>query len=264
MGRLRGVLRFTRHRFVDGATSALAPHPSCGFLPGSRLSPYQFASICDRHFSMARDRCDHAFFPTQLAASSSLHLFPLRHIFLCGKRETALAAEAGGCVKPGDDLHHDSAGNSLRHLLYPGGIEWTYMEPCFSWQMMLARPVAHTFFYVTDPNTGREFQVRPGKYLDLQQATHMGWRPDMVRQFACFLANKMPRLGPEPLRVQVRMYVSVNGRRPRIFLDPNVNLAAEPRSWGRPRWLLQIHDPLPPSGQDFSGEPFGTTPPGID
>jgi hypothetical protein len=77
------------------------------------------------------------------------------------------------------------------------------------------------FFYVTDPNTGREVRVRSRKYLDLQQTTHMGWRPDMVRQFACFLANKMPRLGPEPLRVQVRMYVSVNGRKPRIFLDPN-------------------------------------------
>jgi len=152
----------------------------------------------------------------------------------------------------------------LRHFFYPGGIEWTYMEHRFSWQMMLARPVTHTFFYVTDPNTGHEVQVTPGKYLDLQQATHMGWRPDMVRQFACFLANKMPRLGPKPLRVQVRMYVSVNGRKPRIFLDPNVNLAAEPRSWGRPRWLLQIHDPLPPPGQDFSREPFGATPLGID
>jgi hypothetical protein len=67
-----------------------------------------------------------------------------------------------------------------------------------------------------------------------------------------------------PLRVQVRMYVSVNGRKPRIFLDPNVNLAAEPRTWGRPRWLLQIHDPLPPPGQDFSGEPFSAMPPEID
>ena len=152
----------------------------------------------------------------------------------------------------------------LRHFLYPGGIEWTYMEHRFSWQMMLARPVTHTFFYVTDPNTGHEVRVRPEKYLDLQQTTHMGWRPDMLRQFACFLANKMPRLGPKPLRVQVRMHVSVNGRKPRIFLDPNVNLAAEPRSWGRPSWLLEIHDPLPPPGQDFSEDPFGATPPGID
>ena len=133
----------------------------------------------------------------------------------------------------------------LRHFLYPGGIEWTYMEHRFSWQMMLERDVTQTFFYVTDPNTGREFQVRPREYLDAEQITHMGWRPDMVRQFACFLANRMPRLGPKPLRVEVRMYVSVNGRKPQLFIDPIVDLAAEERSWGRPRWLLEIHEPLP-------------------
>jgi vitamin K-dependent gamma-carboxylase len=152
----------------------------------------------------------------------------------------------------------------LRHFLHPGGIEWTYMEHRFSWQMMLERHVTHTFFYVTDPNTGREIQVRSRKYLDLEQTTHMGWRPDMVRQFALFLANELPRAGPEPLQVQVRMYVSLNGRTPQLFLDPNVNLAAEPPFWGRPCWLLQIHEPLPPPGQDFSEDPAGATPPQIN
>jgi len=152
----------------------------------------------------------------------------------------------------------------LRHFLYPGGIEWTYMEHRFSWQMMLERHVSRTFFYVTDPNTRQEFRVRSRQYLDLEQTTHMGWRPDMVRQFAVFLANKMPRLGPELLQVHVRMYVSLNGRKPRLFFDPNVNLAAEPQTWGRPRWLLQIYEPLPPAGQDFSGELIGATPAAIE
>jgi hypothetical protein len=152
----------------------------------------------------------------------------------------------------------------LRHFLYPGGIEWTYMEHRFSWQMMLEHHVSYTFVYVTDPNTGRDDRFRPERYLDLQQTMHMGWRPDMVWQFARFLANKVPRLGPEPLRVQVRMYVSMNRRRPQLFLDPNVDLAAEPRSWGRPPWLLQIHDPLPSPGQDFSRDLFGVMPSGID
>jgi vitamin K-dependent gamma-carboxylase len=152
----------------------------------------------------------------------------------------------------------------LRHFLYSGGIEWTYMEHRFSWQMMLERHFTRTLFYVADPNTGREIRVQPGKYLDLQQTLHTGWRPDMVWQFARFLANKVSSLGPEPLRVQVRMYVSVNRRRPQLFLDPNVDLAAEPRSWGRPRWLLQVHDPLPPPGQDLSADTFGVTFPKTD
>ena len=152
----------------------------------------------------------------------------------------------------------------LRHFLYSGGIEWTYMEHRFSWQMMLERHFTRTLFYVADPNSGREVRVQPGKYLDLQQEIHMGWRPDMVWQFARFLANKTPRVGPEPLQVRVRMYVYVNRRKPQLFLDPDVDLAAEPRSWGRPRWLLRIDDPVPPSGQDLSGDRFGAPAPKSD
>ncbi len=144
----------------------------------------------------------------------------------------------------------------LRHFLYSGGIEWTYMEHRFSWQMLLRNEVTTTFFYVTDPNTGHETQIAPEEYLDGFQIARMGWRPDMVLQFARFLASQMPRYGPEPLRVEARMFVSINGRRPRLFIDPNLNLAAEPRTLGRPRWLLQIREPLPPRGQDFSGSPF--------
>ena len=144
----------------------------------------------------------------------------------------------------------------LRHFLYSGGIEWTYMEHRFSWQMMLERHSTRSLFYVTDPNTGREVRVQPGKYLDLQQIIHMGWRPDMVWQFSRFLATKVPGSGPEPVWVQVRMYVSVNRRRPQLFLDPNVDLAAEPRNLKHARWLLPMHEPLPPRGQDFSEDPF--------
>ena len=146
----------------------------------------------------------------------------------------------------------------LRHFLYPGGIEWTYLEHRFAWQMMLERHFSRTFFYVTDPNTGHEFQIRSRQFLDLEQTTHMSWRPDMVRQFAQFIATKFPASGPKPTRVQARMYVSLNGRKPQLFLDPNVDLSAEPPFCGRPRWLLQIHDPLPPPGQDFSKDFFSS------
>jgi hypothetical protein len=147
----------------------------------------------------------------------------------------------------------------LRHFLYRGGIEWTYMEHRFSWQMLLERHTSRTFFYVTDPNTGREFQIRSRQFLDLEQTTHMGWRPDMVRQFARFLATKFAVAGPKPIEVRARMLVSLNGRKPQLFLDPNVNLAAEPPFCGRPSWLLKVDEPLPPPGQDFSQGFFDQT-----
>jgi vitamin K-dependent gamma-carboxylase len=134
----------------------------------------------------------------------------------------------------------------LRHFLYHGGIEWMHAEHRFSWRMMLSNDVVQTYFYVTDPNSGQTFQVLPEDYLDHWQASRMGWRPDMLMQFAHYLAGVMPRTGLKPLRVEGRILVSINGRKPQLVIDPNVDLASESRTFGRPPWLLEIHAPLPP------------------
>ena len=144
----------------------------------------------------------------------------------------------------------------LAHLFYPGGIEWTYLEHHFSWQMLLRQKTTTPFFYVTDPNNAETYQIKLREYLGPRQIARMGWRPDMVQQFARYLATVTLRSGPKPLKVQVRMFVSINGRKPQLFIDPNVDLVAEPRRWGRPRWLLQIHEPLPDHAVDNIRRPF--------
>jgi hypothetical protein len=144
----------------------------------------------------------------------------------------------------------------VTHFFYRGGIEWTYAEHHFAWQMMVRRKSTMGFFYVTDPNNDETYQIKLRDYLDSRQIARMGWRPDMVQQFARYLASVTLRSGPQPLKVQARMFVSINGRKPQLFLDPNVDLVAEPHVWGRPRWLLQVHEPLPPPGEDFSNDLF--------
>ena len=139
----------------------------------------------------------------------------------------------------------------VRHFLYRGGIEWMHAEHRFSWRMMLISQAVRAYFYVTDPNSGQSFQVLPEDYLDSWQAKTMGWRPDMLVQFAHYLTKVMPRSGPEPLKVEARVLVSINGRKPQLILDPNVDLAAEERPLGRPRWLREIREPLPPHEQRF-------------
>jgi hypothetical protein len=142
----------------------------------------------------------------------------------------------------------------LRHLRYRGGLEWMYSEHAFSWRMMLQKYALTEYFYVTDPNIDRTYQVGPLDFIDEEQAMRMGWRPDMLVQFAHYLAAVMPRIGPKPLQVEVRMFISINGRKPQMLIDPNVDLAAEPRPLGRPRWLREIDGPLPDMGQEFSGD----------
>lgn len=144
----------------------------------------------------------------------------------------------------------------LRPFLYRGGIEWQYCEHRFSWRMMIEREAVRAYFYVTDPNSGETSQVKPQDYLDIAHVGGMGWQPDMLLQFAHRLAKLMPRSGPKPLRVEARVLVSLNGRKPQLVIDPNVDLAAESRTWGRPRWLLEIHEPLPDRRVDSLADPF--------
>jgi hypothetical protein len=81
----------------------------------------------------------------------------------------------------------------------------------------------------------------------------LAYLPDFPLQFAHYLATVMPRRGPKPLKVEARIFLSFNGRKPELYVNPNVDLAAECRTLGRPRWLLPIHEPLPPPGKKFSG-----------
>ena len=141
----------------------------------------------------------------------------------------------------------------LRYLLWPGGIEWTLIDHRFSWRMMLVNRKARSYFYVTDPNNGRTQQVRPEQFLNWRQTAMLAYQPDLPLQFAHYLASVTPRTGPKPLKVEARIFVSINGRKPELFLDPNADLAAELRPLGRPRWLLPVHEPLP-TGQEGSAE----------
>jgi vitamin K-dependent gamma-carboxylase len=133
----------------------------------------------------------------------------------------------------------------LRHFLYRGGLEWIYAEHRFSWRLMVQSVAMRAFFYVMDPNSGATVQVVPAQFLNRRQVIRMAGRPDMILQFAHHLAEVMPRSGPKPLRVEARVFISFNDRKPQLYIDPNVDLAAEPRTLGRPRWLLEIHGPLP-------------------
>ena len=147
----------------------------------------------------------------------------------------------------------------LRHFLYRGGVEWWYSEHRFSWRMMIQRRQVRAYFYVTDPNSGDTTQVEARDYLEGWQVEKMGWRPDMLLQFAHYLATVMPRSGPKPLKVEARVLASLNGRKPQLIIDPNVDLAAESRTFGRPRWLLEIHERLPNSLADPLTDVFAPT-----
>ncbi|MBA2623024.1 MAG: HTTM domain-containing protein [Chthoniobacterales bacterium] len=133
----------------------------------------------------------------------------------------------------------------LRHFLYPGRVDWTSEGHRFSWRMKLVDRQARARFYVIDENVGREAQVNPRTYLRSVQANKMAATPDMILQFAHFLAGKLPQRGVKPLRVEARVMASLNGRKPELFVNQSVNLAAEPRTLRPAPWILPMKEPLP-------------------
>jgi len=112
--------------------------------------------------------------------------------------------------------------------------------------MFLVTHASVSNFYVTDPNTGDSIRIDLSDFLTTRQVPNMAYLPDFPLQFAHYLATVMPRRGPKPLQVQARIFVSINGRKLVLYVNPIVDLAAEPRTLGRPYWLLRNDEPLPP------------------
>ena len=132
----------------------------------------------------------------------------------------------------------------LRHLLYPGRADWTYEGHRFAWRMKLHDRDARAKFYVIDENSYRQSEVPPRAFLSRMQANKMAARPDMILQFAHHLRDKLPRTSDKPLRVEARVMASLNGRKPQLLIDQNVNLAAEPRTLRHVPWILPLTEPL--------------------
>jgi Vitamin K-dependent gamma-carboxylase, lumenal domain len=73
----------------------------------------------------------------------------------------------------------------------------------------------------------------------------MSQYPDMLQQYALFLANQFEQPGKAPVEVRASVFCSLNGRRPQLFVEPRANLAGERLSWKPLPWILPLKEPLP-------------------
>lgn len=143
----------------------------------------------------------------------------------------------------------------LRHLLYPGDPSWTEEGHRFAWQMKLRDKEADAIFFVRDPASGREWRVAPDEFLAPHQADSMESRPEMILQFAHYLAKVWEqRHGIHGVEVRARVCASLNGRKPALLIDPERNLARVERTLRRADWILPLEQPFerpqPRSGLD--------------
>jgi vitamin K-dependent gamma-carboxylase len=131
-----------------------------------------------------------------------------------------------------------------RHLLYPGNVNWTEEGHRFAWHMKLRGKDAEALFLVSDPVSHEVEPVHPLKYLTPRQTIKMAARPDMILQFAHFLQREMAVRGRPGVQVRARVTASLNGRQPQLLIDPDVDLAREPRTLWHARWIVPLTAPL--------------------
>jgi vitamin K-dependent gamma-carboxylase len=124
----------------------------------------------------------------------------------------------------------------FRHLLYPGRTAWTEQAHSFAWRMMLRSKIGEALFRVYDPARGAVELVDPAAVLPEWQARKMACRPDLLHQFALWLAAQR---GPGT-QVRVDSLCSLNGRPAQPLVDPSTDLAAEPRRLVPAPWILPL------------------------
>jgi len=133
----------------------------------------------------------------------------------------------------------------LRFLLYPGSVNWSEEGFRFAWRVMLIDKAGQVEFEVVTPSTGERFQIYPRRELTPLQYRMMSTQPDMVHQYALHLEHRYLERGYPEAKVYARAWVSLNGRPSRRFIDPDVDLASEPRSLAPSRFILPLSPTAP-------------------
>lgn len=139
----------------------------------------------------------------------------------------------------------------FRYLLYPGKLFWTEQGFRFSWRVMLIEKVGYCRFFIQPENSTLQKIVEPSEYLTDQQLKQMATQPDMILQFAHFLrdeykdrvvieGNDTIEMGTPSVFVDAK--VSLFNEGSRTFINPSIDLAAQPYNLKNRSWILPYEE----------------------
>ena len=142
----------------------------------------------------------------------------------------------------------------FRHGLYPGRVDWTEEGTHFSWRMMLADKNAAMQLLIVDRETKTvSGQIDPRRYLTPVQINKMSYDPDMLIEFSHFLADEFRRTHQIDVEIRAQVFCSLNGRRPQLLVDPQADLARQPRTFRHQSCIVPLTEPL--LTEPWSGPP---------
>jgi hypothetical protein len=127
----------------------------------------------------------------------------------------------------------------FRFALYPGKLFWTEQGYRFSWRVMLMEKAGYATFFVTNPANGKTTEVNPADYLTTNQLKQMATQPDLILQFAHHLAKEYKAQGIPHPEVRAKVYVTLNGKSSKLFIDPTVDLTKLSDNFAAKTWILR-------------------------
>ncbi len=126
----------------------------------------------------------------------------------------------------------------FRYLAYPGKLFWTEQGYRFSWRVMLMEKAGTAIFYVEDSTSGKRIEINNRDFLTVNQEKMMSTQPDMMVQYAHYLKQYYEKQGIVNPKVYADVFVSLNGRGSKRFIDPNIDLSKEENTWKSKPWIL--------------------------
>ncbi len=125
----------------------------------------------------------------------------------------------------------------VRHHAYPTDVTWSEDGHRFAWRMMLRSKQGDLRLVVVDREAGSSRTVHARDLVASWQHGQVSTRPDLIQQLAHHVHRSEAAAGRD-VAVHALAFVALNGRPPRMLIDPTVDLAATPRTWASPPWVL--------------------------
>ncbi len=147
----------------------------------------------------------------------------------------------------------------LRHLAYPGAVNWTEEGFRFAWRVMLIEKTGQVEFELRTADSASPRLIFPQHDLTALQAEMMATQPDMIHDYAHRLAARARAEGHRGVEVYAHATAALNGRPSQPLIDPTVDLAAQPRTvFGPSPWIVALRQDQPSQYNDARAAAAGS------
>jgi hypothetical protein len=132
----------------------------------------------------------------------------------------------------------------FRYLAYPGELFWNEQGFRFSWRVMLIEKTGLAYFYVKGEDMPYPLEVNNKDFLTINQEKMMSTQPDMIVQYAHHLKAHYESQGIKSPAVSAKIYVTLNGRSSRLFVDPDIDLSTQKDDFKPKEWILPLNEKI--------------------